>query len=466
MTVLVTGGSGIVGRPLIDHLLARGHRVIGLCRNPKDTNTPQLCWLTGDVSKPRLGQNDKEWQRLCEEVGTIFHLAARTDFKGKSLQDYSPVNIEGVRHIKELAPASKAWLHHVSTAFVCGDWDGEFREDQLEEGQSFHNYYEESKYMGERVLREEPTPQYTVYRPSIILERKPTAASISVFGPFVFLDGVFRLCLGTIKRKSQLETIRVQGNPEAHLPFVFDDEVTRSLVELAENSAVHGKTYNLIPSVSLSNQILEQVFNQAFSRQAVAWVDAAEFEKKSPTTAERILSKKTKMYTPYLNLSTVFARNNLEDSLGSAILPAIREEDLLSAFSIFLSTKKELEMVVSHDEEFHLDYHFKYFLGQHTGKPLIKNLASLSACLQVEIKGYATWTITIEKGILTRVEKGSFGNFGYTTDGSTFLQVASGTMSPQQGFFQGAIQLVANPKEALRTATALEEFFREYPYHY
>ena len=172
------------------------------------------------------------------------------------------------------------------------------------------------------------------------------------------------------------------------------------------------------------------------------------------------------MYTPYLNLSTVFARNNLEDSLGSAILPAIREEDLLSAFSIFLSTKKELEMVVSHDEEFHLDYHFKYFLGQHTGKPLIKNLASLSACLQVEIKGYATWTITIEKGILTRVEKGSFGNFGYTTDGSTFLQVASGTMSPQQGFFQGAIQLVANPKEALRTATALEEFFREYPYHY
>ena len=171
MTVLVTGGSGIVGRPLIDHLLARGHRVIGLCRNPKDTNTPQLCWLTGDVSKPRLGQNDKEWQRLCEEVGTIFHLAARTDFKGKSLQDYSPVNIEGVRHIKELALASKAWLHHVSTAFVCGDWDGEFREDQLEEGQSFHNYYEESKYMGERVLREEPTPQYTVYRPSIILER-------------------------------------------------------------------------------------------------------------------------------------------------------------------------------------------------------------------------------------------------------------------------------------------------------
>ena len=468
MTILITGGSGIVGRPLIKHLLARGHKVIALCRNPGDTDKtiPQLRWIAGDVSKPRLGQNEREWQQLCEEVNSIFHLAARTDFKGKSLQDYSPVNIEGVRHIKELALASKAWLHHVSTAFVCGDWDGEFREDQLKEGQSFHNFYEESKYMGECVLREKPTPQYTVYRPSIILERKPTAASTSVFGPFVFLDGVFRLCLETVKRNNLLETIRVKGNAEAHLPFVFDDEVSLALADLAEKSAVHGKTYNLVPTDPLLNNTLAQVFNQAFSRKAVVWVDAASFEKAPSTTAEKILSKKTKMYAPYLNLNTTFVRDNLNNSLGEEVLPAINEEDLLSAFSIFLSTKKELRRVVSHDEQSHLDGYFTRFLDQHTGKPLIKNLASLSACLNVKIKGYGKWTITIEKGILTKVEKGSYGNFGYTTDGNTFLKVASGKMSPQQGFFQGAIQLVANPKEALRTATALEEFFHEYPYHF
>jgi len=172
------------------------------------------------------------------------------------------------------------------------------------------------------------------------------------------------------------------------------------------------------------------------------------------------------MYAPYLNLTTIFSRTHLENDLGEEVLPAIHEEELLAAFSIFLSSKKELDRVVNHDEEFHLNSYFTHFLAQHTGKPLIKNLASLSACLQIEIKGYSAWTVTIEKGILTRVTKGSSGNFGYTTDGSTFLKVASGKMSPQQGFFQGAIQLVANPKEALRTATALEEFFREYPYHY
>ena len=464
MTILVTGGSGIVGRPLIDQLLSRGNEVISLCRHPERDNTPHLRWIAGDVSKPRLGQSDKDYQQLCQEVSAIFHLAARTDFKGKSIEDYRPTNIDGVRHIKELAIAGKAWLHHVSTAFVCGDWAGDFRENQLAEEQTFHNYYEKSKYLGECVLREEPTPQYTVYRPAIILERTPTAASTSVFGPLVFLDGVFRLCLGTVKKNSQLETIRVAGNPRAHLPFVFDDEVALALADLAENYAVHQKTYHLVPATPLSNQILEQVFNQAFSRQAVAWVDSAILEDSSVSTAEKILAKKTQMYAPYLNLTTIFSRTNLEESLGKNVLPAIGEEELLAAFSTFLSTKKELDKVVSHDEQFHLDHYFNHFLTKHMGKPLIKNLASLSACLQVKIKGYGTWTITIDKGVLTKVEKGSLGDFGYTTDGSTFLQIASGKMSPQQGFFQGAIQLVSNPKEALRTATALEEFFREYPY--
>ena len=466
MTVLVTGASGIVGRPLVDHLLADGYEVIGLCRHPGKNSIPHLQWLTGDVSKPRLGQSKETWQQLCQKIDTIFHLAARTDFKGKNLQDYAPVNIDGVSHIKELALTANAWLHHVSTAFVSGDWAGEFREDQLQEGQKFRNFYEESKYHGECLLREEPVPNYTVYRPSIILERKPTVASTSVFGPFVFLDGVFRLCLGSIKRKKGLKTIRVLGNAEAQLPFVFDDQVSLALTCLAKEKREHAKTYNLVPAHPLSNHTLEQVFNQAFSRQVVAWVNSADFTNSPPDTAEKILAKKTKMYTPYLNLRTKFARKNLEEALGKNILPAIEEEDLLAAFSIYLGTKKDLDKVVSPDEEYHLDRYFGQFLAKHRGKPLIKNLASLSACLHIKIKGYNSWTITIENGVLVRVEKGSAGNFGYTTDGKTFLQVASGAISPQQGFFQGAIQLETNPKEALRTATALEEFFREYPYQF
>ncbi len=464
MTILVTGGSGIVGQPLIRLLVSQGNDVIALCRNPKADSNENVRWLAGDVSKSKLGQSAAIWKNLCDKVDTIFHLAARTDFKGKSLQEYGRVNIDGVRHVKELALSANAWLHHVSTAFVCGEWEGEFSEKQLQSGQSFHNFYEESKAHGEAVLREEPTPKYTVYRPSIILERTPTTASTSVFGPLVFLDGVFRLCLGSVKRNQDLTTIRVAGNARAHLPFVFDDEVAEALASLAQNHAVHKKIYHLVPDKALGNSILEQVFNQAFSRKAVAWVDADILATCELSTAEKILSKKTKMYTPYLNLTTIFLRENLENALGREVLPAVTEEALLTTFASFLANKQELQKVVSYDEKFHLDSYFKHFLAKHTGKPLIKNLASLSACFHVEIKGYTTWQISIEKGVLTAIKEGCSGDFGYSTDGKSFLDIASGKISPQKGFFQGTIQLKANPKEALRTATALEEFFHEYPY--
>lgn len=463
MTILVTGGSGILGRPLIQNLLRLGHEVIGLCRTPPQSNTQGLTWLTGDVSKPHLGLSEGTWHHLTAEVSQIFHLAARTDFKGKSLADYQAINVDGVRHIKELALESNAWLHHVSTAFVCGDWAGEFNEEQLQEGQSFHNYYEESKYLGECALRMKATPKFTVYRPAIILERTPTAASQSVFGPFVFLDGVFRICLGMIKRGTEVNTLRVEGDRNAHLPFVFDDDVSELLSQLAMNNPIHGKTYHLTPVSSFPNKSLEKIFNEAFGRKAVSMEKGARSKNSTASTAERILAKKTTMYQPYMALGTTFSRRNVNERYPSS-LPAIEENDLLTAFSLFLATKSDLERVVQQDEAYHLNQYFNHFLRQHTGKPLIKNLSSLSACLHIKISDYKTWTITITEGVLTNVAEGERGTFGYSTDATTFLQVASGTLSPQQGFFKGAIQLIGNPKEALRTATALEEFFSEYPY--
>ncbi len=465
MTILVTGGSGILGRPLIHNLLNLGHNVIGLCRNPPPSTNPNLQWLAGDVSKPHLGLSTEEWQWLTSEVAQIFHLAARTDFKGRSLADYFEINIKGVQHIKELALNSNAWLHHVSTAFVCGDWDGAFAENQLQEGQSFHNYYEESKYLGECALREEPVPKFTVYRPAIILERTPTAASHSVFGPFVFLDGVFRICLGMIKHGTRVETLRVEGDEDRYLPFVFDDEVSELLATLAMDVPVHAKTYHLTPVTPFSNKVLTKVFNEAFGRKAVSMEKGFLASNAKPTTAERILTKKTQKYQPYMALKTTFTRQNV-DAIYPNHLPAIKENALLTAFSLFLATKNDLNRVINQDESSALNQYFNQFLKSHADQPLIKNLSSLNACLHINIVGYNTWTITIEKGVLTDIRVGEHGAFGYNTDASTFLQVASGTLSPQQGFFKGAIQLIGNPKEALRTATALEEFFAEYPYKY
>lgn len=109
--------------------------------------------------------------------------------------------------------------------------------------------------------------------------------------------------------------------------------------------------------------------------------------------------------------------------------------------------------------------YFNQYLPGFLGQPLIKNLMSLSASFWIEISGQACWSLVIEKGILTGVTQGpQAGAFGFRTDPETFLAVAANTLSPQKSFFTGKTKISGNFYEALRTATALEEFFQRYPY--
>ncbi len=109
--------------------------------------------------------------------------------------------------------------------------------------------------------------------------------------------------------------------------------------------------------------------------------------------------------------------------------------------------------------------YFNQYLPGFLGQPLIKNLMSLSAAFWIEIIDQGCWSLVIEKGILTGVTQGpQAGAFGFRTDAETFLAVAGNTLSPQKSFFTGKTKISGNFYEALRTATALEEFFQRYPY--
>ena len=109
--------------------------------------------------------------------------------------------------------------------------------------------------------------------------------------------------------------------------------------------------------------------------------------------------------------------------------------------------------------------YFNHYLPGFMGQPLIKNLMSLSAIFWIEIAGQGCWSLTIDQGILTGVTEGvQNGTFGFRADGETFLAVARNTLSPQKSFFTGKTKISGNFYEALRTATALEEFFQRYPY--
>ena len=476
-TILVTGGTGIVGRPLVTALAAAGNQVVVLSRKaPKNkASLPDSCrHLTGDVSLPRLGLAADTYETLCHSVQSVFHLAARTDFKGASVAEYEAVNINGVKNVHALATEAGAHLHHISTAFVCGDHAGVFHEDDLDCGQGFRNGYEESKFRGEQYLRAQMAQQQTngqavtIYRPSIILERQPSQESINTFGPFIFLDGVFRILLAAARKNQGDTTIRLRGDAACSLPFIFDDDVVQAILQIAASPDINGRTFHLVSSKPCPNRMLEEVFNAAFGREAAQLVDAQSFALHPATGAEKIMARKTAMYDAYLDLNIHFDRAHLDNIMGSSWRPAIREEELLTAFSIYLACKKKEDtarVLISAATREAVENYFEKFLPAFFGRQLIAGLASLSCRFWLDIPGCAQYTLEISKGRLVAITTDHQGDFGYRVNPATFLRVISGKLSPQQGFFQGDISMEGNTMEALRTATALEEFFRTWPYN-
>ena len=115
MTVLVTGGSGLVGSHVIEALRARGEGVRALARARA---APAVRALGAD---PVIGEvtDAAAWHAASPGVRGIVHAAALVAYRG-TLEDFLAVNVGGTRHALAAARATGARLVHISSVAVYG----------------------------------------------------------------------------------------------------------------------------------------------------------------------------------------------------------------------------------------------------------------------------------------------------------------------------------------------------------
>ncbi len=120
---------------------------------------PRIAVELGDVAAPRLGLSEGVYAELAASHGLILNVAGNVSHAGASEQFFG-VNTRGVAELVQLARsgAPKA-LHHISTTSVIGEFPqgaplSAFSEARLQEGQSFRDAYDESKYRAEVLLRQ------------------------------------------------------------------------------------------------------------------------------------------------------------------------------------------------------------------------------------------------------------------------------------------------------------------------
>ena len=127
--------------------------------------------VQGDITKPRCGLGAPDCQLLFGRINRVVHCAASLNFQDKD--ETNLINVTGLRHVLALMDLLDArHVVYISTAYVVGDAPY-LSEESLPDGQRWNNCYEESKFVGEGMVRawtlRRKERRFTIFRPSILV---------------------------------------------------------------------------------------------------------------------------------------------------------------------------------------------------------------------------------------------------------------------------------------------------------
>jgi thioester reductase-like protein len=268
-TLFFTGFPGFLGTELLPRILSRdaGARAaclvqkkfadlarqrVGELTGAQPGLTGRIGILEGDLTEPGLGVAPDVKQNISE----IYHVAAIYDLSvGRAAA--MRVNVEGTRNM--LAFASECpqleRFHYVSTCYVSGTYSGVFSETDLDLGQRFLNFYEETKFLAEVEVQKAMRAGLpaTIYRPAIVVGDSKSGATQKYDGPY----GLFRLLL----RQRRVAIMPIIGDPgKTEVNVVPRDFVVEAMTYLSGLPGSRGCVYHLAdPDPLTVEQLLEEL---------------------------------------------------------------------------------------------------------------------------------------------------------------------------------------------------------------
>ena len=238
-SALVTGGTGLLGSYIVEHLLREGWAVRGLVRSGAGEGV-----LRRLGAEPFVGDvlDASAFRRAATGQDVIVHTAAAVTPKG-GWEAFRRLNVDGTQNAIDAAAAADARLLHMSSVAVYGTearYEGELRtitEDSPLPPLMERNYYGRSKSESERLVLDahrQGRIWATAVRPCVVYGRRdrqfiPRVAPILMrgFAPVV-------------------------GSGLSTIPIVHAANVADGAVRAAERADAGGRAFNLANDFSVS----------------------------------------------------------------------------------------------------------------------------------------------------------------------------------------------------------------------
>lgn len=219
---LVTGSSGLIGRPVCLALESRGFDVYAfdVVPPPDDGHSPQHLYPVEFDATDQASVDaatDQIRQRGGERLATAVHLAAYYDFSGEESELYDEVTVNGTdRLLRSLQPFRLDQFVFSSTMLV-------------------HAPCEPGEHLNEEgeLLAKWPYPESKVRTEAIIRDRYPEVRSVLLRIAGVYNDwGKQPTLVQQIKRiyERDFQSYFFPGNPRAGQAFVYVDDVVEAIL--------------------------------------------------------------------------------------------------------------------------------------------------------------------------------------------------------------------------------------------
>lgn len=283
MNYFLTGGTGFIGRNLIEHLLKRRGNIYVLVRSGSKAKLKELSgrWgvsakrvipVTGDLTKPYLGVSPAKRKELKGNIRHFFHLGAIYDLKADA-EAQQAANVDGTRHAVQFAEAVDAkCFHHVSSIAAAGLYQGVFREDMFEEATGLENPYFHTKHESEGIVRNMCGVPWRIYRPGIVVGHSETGEIDKIDGPYYFFKMIQKM---RRMLPAWMPTLGIEGGRINIVPVDF---VVAALDHLAHMPRQDGKCFHLTdPKPKRIGEILNLFADAAHAPQMTMRVDARIF---------------------------------------------------------------------------------------------------------------------------------------------------------------------------------------------
>jgi NAD(P)-dependent dehydrogenase (short-subunit alcohol dehydrogenase family) len=289
MAYFVTGGTGFIGRNLVERLLDRDGDIYVLTRAGSAEKLDALVdrWVRdratqngtavrdrikpviGDLTQPRLGVSEEDLVALRGNVDHFFHLGAVYDMTADDDANMA-TNVEGTRHAVELANAVEAGGFHLTSSIaVAGLYKGLFREDYFDEGQRLPSAYHRTKFESERIVRTQTTVPWRVYRPAIVVGNSKTGEMDKIDGPYYFFKAIQRA------RHYLPEWFPLIGPEMGWTNIVPVDYVAAAMDHIAHTPGLDGQAFHLTdPKGQRSGEVINAFAKAAHAPHLAMRIDS------------------------------------------------------------------------------------------------------------------------------------------------------------------------------------------------